>query len=797
MDFSKRLFARHLFRVRVRQKADPQLEGVQLYSQPRTVASSCRFSGRSASRQFTQLRLRVAQIVILAGISLFGYSALAQQALPFTFSNNHTLEVQGTFAENDSGAITALTNAINSAVNTSEQDHFAYRLDARGNARLTATFTAGVVALTSKKDGDGLDFEAGTPFLFSVIGTRNETAESNHVSAVLNVRIRLTNVEEQPEVIAPYASEPGHVFYVQKSPDVTPIPTLTAAQIFRDPDRNSGAMRFKPCADDFQVDEFPDATSTSPSLQRGSTTQDVGQTGASSPHCANPSDTTNYPSVQSADVSRGGAVVNVTTTGPLIRITPIAADSAGVRRAVLTFHGWSTTPVLSDDATINDATENRSAAAYITVYVKTGVNNPPTFIATGYRSPIRETLSDQPVLLGPPLSSPNAWNATDIDGDAITYRLGGSQAVGCTMDDGTPYKGAIAVGRGCAWLDQTELGKTPSIVKVWGKNIDYETAPPSKTYTLNLIASDGYNPAADSTVPISIVVENVDEGLEFSGPINQISQLVVGRSGRTVDLNDHFVDPDGTPVTYTAQSLTPNIINVSLQGSTLTVNALGTAGFGQILITAMSGGLSSPQVIPVTVRQSNRPPEFEQSILTVQVPNPVAESQPTDYLIRLSSLRYSDPEGDSITATILNSSLFEAVVDPAVGDQTFNGEVGIRLIGRLDFETNAQHRLQIQLSDGWDTSTRTVEVIVDVGNVNEAPVVATDPTGATRTIPPQTVAVNGTGSIDVATYFTDPDRGDRLLITAVSSNPSFATVQVTGTSTVQFTGLLETGVTPP
>ena len=80
--------------------------------------------------------------------------------------------------------------------------------------------------------------------------------------------------------------------------------------------------------------------------------------------------------------------------------------------------------------------------------------------------------------------------------------------------------------------------------------------------------------------------------------------------------------------------------------------------------------------------------------------------------------------------------------------------------------------------------------------MNEAPVVATDPTGATRTITPQTVAVNGTGSVDVSTYFTDPDRGDRLLITAVSSNPSFATVQVTGTSTVQFTGLLETGATP-
>ena len=89
-------------------------------------------------------------------------------------------------------------------------------------------------------------------------------------------------------------------------------------------------------------------------------------------------------------------------------------------------------------------------------------------------------------------------------------------------------------------------------------------------------------------------------------------------------------------------------------------------------------------------------------------------------------------------------------------------------------------------------------MIVDVGNVNEKPVIATDPSGATRSIPPQTVAVNGMGSVDVSTYFTDPDQADqnRLIITAVSTNPSFATVQVIGTSTVQYTGILETGATP-
>ena len=365
------------------------------------------------------------------------------------------------------------------------------------------------------------------------------------------------------------------------------------------------------------------------------------------------------------------------------------------------------------------------------------------------------------------------------------------------MADGTIVTDAVAMGRGCAWLDETALGQ--GNVKVRGRNLDYESAPlPNREYTLTLVASDGYNSASDARVPIHVAVQNVDEGLEFNGPIDEIRQLVVGRTGRSVDLNDYFTDPDGLTISYEVFSSAPSIVSVSQTGSLLTVSPGIAPGRAFVTITASTPGSSfaNTQLVDITVRETNRPPEFEQSILTVQVPNPVAESQPPDYLIRLSSLRYNDPDGDTITATILNSSVFEAVVNPVVGDQTYNGEVGIKLIGSLDFETNAQHRLQIQLSDGWDTSTRTVEVIVDVGNVNEAPSVATDATGATRTIAPQTVAVNGTGSIDVATYFTDPDRGDRLLITAVSSNPSFATVQVTGTSTVQFTGLLETGATP-
>ena len=797
MNSSKRLFPTYSIRVRSNSESDLQFEDVHSNSRTRHDFVTYTFSSPSASRKFIQRLLHISQFALFTGLCLYGLNTFAQDVLPFNFTNNATQELPNSYPENDDAAITALVNYINgTAVNTAAAEHFDYEIDSRGKLRLTSSFSAGTVTLSSKKEGPGLDFEAGNPFTFSVIGTRKTSAPTTHKSAVLNVRIRLTDVEEQPQVQSLYGTEPGRVFYIQKNPDVSLIPSITASQVFRDPDVISGAMRFKDCADDFQVNEYSDSSTTTVSLARGSTTEDVRQTDASNVHCANPNDETNYEAAN--DVTRGGEVVNVTTAGPLIRITPVAADTAGVRRALLTFHGWSTTPVLSSDTTITDNTVNRSAAAYITLYVKTGTNNPPTFGATGFRVQVNESTSEGQIIdIGPPSSSSaTAWTADDIDRDNLTYRLDGSPPATCTADDGTLIQGSVPVGRGCAWLDPDALKKNPVEVRVKGKNLDYETAPPNKTYVITLVASDGYNPATDARVPINIIVRNVDEGLEFSGSIKQISQLVAGRPGRTVDLNDHFTDPDGTPITYQAISLSPNLVSVSLQGSILTVNALGTAGNASILVTASSGGISSPHVVPVTVRESNQAPTFVGGVLTVNASRSVAENEPTDTVIRAQGLRYNDPDGDSITATVVNAAPFEAIVDPKIGDQTYVGEIGLKLTRKLDFETSQIHVVEIQLNDGWDLSTRTANVNVTVLNINEPPTVATDAAGNRRTVPDQTVAVNGTGSINLESYFSDPE-GGRLLYSATTSGPSFINVEVVGISTVQFTGLQATGSTAP
>ena len=734
-------------------------------------------------------------ILVVLGLACSS-SAFAQNVFQETA---FTLAIAET---DESTALAALNTRLNGTLDSGADafSNFTFELDAQGQSKFTFTNQGTNLDLEFKPNQE-LDHEATRLFTFNINAKKNDSAPDTVFANSLRVTIDVTNVDERPEVQAQYTgTDTGRIFYIQKSPDIGFIPQIFAHQVFDDPDQNSGAMRFKPCADDFKVEEYGTPGNTAITDTRGAVDVDADATQTGDARHCFPVPTQGAQPVEN-DVTRGGAVVDVTTIGSGIQITPVASDAPGVRRAVLTFHAWSSTPTLSGGTpAIDDRNLIWSEEAKITVYVKTGANNSPQFAggAQGYRVQVRETVSDAEVNIGP--STAGDWNANDLDAnDIITYRLEGNPAtLACrTLVSGTIIQDAVALGRGCAWLDETALEQTPSSVLIKGKNLDYETAPPNKTYTFNLVASDGFNPAQDARVPIQVVVEDVDEGLEFSGPINQISQLVVGRAGRSVDLNDHFKDPDGTPIVYTAISSNPSIVTVSLQGSVLTVTPAGTAGSTQVIITAASGGSVNPQVIPVSVRETNQAPTFVGGVATVNAGRSVNENESSGALVRVPGLRYNDPDGDSITANVVNNAPFEAVVDPQIGTQTYPGEIGLKLVGTLNFETSQTLVVTIQLNDGWDLSTRTADVVVTIADHPEPPQVATDAQGRERTIPDQTVAVNTPKSLNAADYFTDPE-GARLQYNAVvqGAGSQFVSVSIVGFSTVEFRGLQATGSTP-
>ena len=221
-----------------------------------------------------------------------------------------------------------------------------------------------------------------------------------------------------------------------------------------------------------------------------------------------------------------------------------------------------------------------------------------------------------------------------------------------------------------------------------------------------------------------------------------------------VDLSSYFEDPDGDALTYTATSSSTSVASVSVSGSIVTITARAT---GRATITATArdpDGLTATQRARVTVEQSNRAPRPVGTI-PGQTLNP-GGTRSID-----ASRYFTDPDGDALTYTATSSGTSVARVSVSGSTVTITAAA------------TGTATITITATDP-DDLTATQRATVTVERPNRAP----RPVG---TIPARTLNPGGTRSIDASRYFTDPD-GDALTYTAASSNPSVATVAVSGSA---------------
>ena len=303
------------------------------------LCSSCISSHRQSRIWGRFLKLAVPVLGIF--IASFGN---AQSAFTIT-------TVNPALAENTTD-LTSINNLITSALDTSIRSapftDFEFELDSIGKTKFSLT-DSGTLELSLKVD-ESLDYEETRSIRFAIFARKLSTSTSTLGNNSLTITLSLTPVEERPEVLGDYANsadgESGRVFYIQREPDVGANPSVLASLVFHDPEGLPIAL--KPCADDFMVlEQNMDGTSdlasaTETPNPRGLFNQDASNNSSatgSARHCPLATDTTNY--VASRDVTRNGRVVNVTTQGSLIWITPVAADDAVVQRAVITFRGWA------------------------------------------------------------------------------------------------------------------------------------------------------------------------------------------------------------------------------------------------------------------------------------------------------------------------------------------------------------------------------------------------------------------------------------------------------------------------
>ena len=230
------------------------------------------------------------------------------------------------------------------------------------------------------------------------------------------------------------------------------------------------------------------------------------------------------------------------------------------------------------------------------------------------------------------------------------------------------------------------------------------------------------------------------------------AQTVFAGQTASLDASAYFRDADGDRLTYTAASSNPEVATVTVAAATLTIRA-AAVGVATVTVTASDpGGASVQQTIGVTV--PNRAPEAVGTIANRTVAT--GQSKTLDVVSY-----FNDPDGGALTYTASSSAA--AVVSVSMSAST------LTLVGVAEGTTT----VTVTATDP-DGLTAAQGFQVTVETPNRAP-------EAVGTIPAQTLTTGQTATVDVASYFRDPD-GDALSYTAASSNAAIATATMSGTS---------------
>ena len=250
------------------------------------------------------------------------------------------------------------------------------------------------------------------------------------------------------------------------------------------------------------------------------------------------------------------------------------------------------------------------------------------------------------------------------------------------------------------------------------------------------------------------------------GPIP--AQTVGTGTTQTMNLLTWFNDIDGDALTYTATSADTGIATVSVSDTTLTLTPVAVGTVTITLTGTDPGGLSATHGFTLTV-QVNEAPTAKGTI-------PDQLLTPNGNSVSIDAYNYfSDPEGDALTYTASSS-------DTAIATTSISGSwVSVS-----------------PLAKGTATITVTATDLGGLSADQTFSVLTDQPPTTVGTIPDQEVMATKTLSLNVSSYFSDPE-GDALTYAATSDDTATADAtvsndtvalqgKVVGTATITVTG---------
>ena len=482
--------------------------------------------------------------------------------------------------------------------------------------------------------------------------------------------------------------------------------------------------------------------------------------------------------------SNNTSVATVSVSGVVVTITPVAVGSATI---TVTASDGTLTATQSISVTVNRANRAPTIVGTISAQSLTAGDSAETVnVSTHFKDPDNDALTYT-------ASSDNTSVATvSVSGVVVTITpvSAGSATITVTASDGTltatqtfvvtvsaQNRAPLAVGTISART--LTVGDSPLVIDVSnnfqdpdGNSLSYTansnntsaatvsvsgsqvtiTPGSAGSVTITVTASDGTLTATQS---VSVTVNRANRAPTTVGTISAQS-LTAGDSAETVNVSNHFKDPDNDALTYTASSSATSVATVSVSGSQVTITPV-RAGSATITVTASDGELTATQSISVTVNRANRANGAPTIVGTISAQSLTAGGSAETVNV---SNHFKDPDNDALTYTASSSATSVATVSVS-GSQVTITPVGV-----------GSATITVTASDGSLTATQTIAVTA-LPVANRAPTTV-------GTISAQTLTVGGSaGQVDVSGNFQDADN-DTLTYTAASDNTSVATASTFG-----------------
>ena len=363
--------------------------------------------------------------------------------------------------------------------------------------------------------------------------------------------------------------------------------------------------------------------------------------------------------------------------------TPVQADVGRFLKATVSY-----TDSFSSGKTASQTADN----AVVT-------NPPPVFAADSVTFTVDENATTGIV---------GTVTATDPDGEAITYSVGG---------------GDVAAFNGDFSLNDS----TGEIAVKSNATIDHETKP---SYSVRITARDPSG--GTDTISVTINVTDVDDpgtvALSRATP-------AVGRS-----LTATLTDPDGgvTGATWTwAWSTTRNGSFTTISGASAPTYTPASGDLGRYLKASVSysdsfGSGKNAEMTSTNAVVANPPPVFASASYTFRVYKNATSG-------RVGRVRATDPDGDTITYSVAGVDVAAFNADFSLNTST--GVITVKSDATIDQESKPSYSVTITATDPFGGAD-TVAVTINVTDVALAP-----PVNVQASVTDERVALTWQGNV--------------------------------------------------